>query len=387
MKTAMEEFASRLYAESIKSASKHENFAISPLSVYLALGVTQSWANGETARQIRLALGFPPDSAGRPIASIVGRLTAPALDSANNTWTRLKEGQTLASASGFFAKKEPAFDTSFVRQVRDSLGFTAKNMQFNGQTGKSRRKINQWAKERTYGYVADLLDSQIPTDQTQLLLIDTIWFNGDWAWAFEKTRTKRRPFTVEGKGQKLIPTMHSTSRLRTLKTARYRAISIPYAGEKLSMIIMVPTAGVKLESLDPLLKDSSIVQEINQRAPERVSLALPRLRIETRKPIPLSKTLEKMGMVDAFSQGEADFSPMTKGTSSLHLDEFLHKAVIIVSEEGSSSSTKKLATPTPPTPDKPIEFRVDQSFLFFVYHEPSQAVLFAGRVIDPEIEK
>ena len=87
-------------------------------------------------------------------------------------------------------------------------------------------------------------------------------------------------------------------------------------------------------------------------------------------------------MTDAFDSSRADFSGID-GARDLSVDKVIHKAVIAVDEQGTTAAA---ATGTSVgivlvLPGQP--FVVDQPFLFFIRHNPTGAILFQGRVVDP----
>jgi serpin B len=89
-----------------------------------------------------------------------------------------------------------------------------------------------------------------------------------------------------------------------------------------------------------------------------------------------------MGMPDAFG-GAADFSGID-GTRDLYISDVIHQADIDVDEQGTTAAAASA-----------VIFRtlnavgggnvlvVDRPFLFFIRHDPTGALLFAGRVTDP----
>ena len=86
----------------------------------------------------------------------------------------------------------------------------------------------------------------------------------------------------------------------------------------------------------------------------------------------------------AFSD-EADFGGI--GEEPLKISEVVHKAFVEVNEEGTKAAAATAvgmvlcAAAMPPV--KPKVFKADHPFLFFIRDRNSNAVLFAGRVLDP----
>jgi serpin B len=94
-------------------------------------------------------------------------------------------------------------------------------------------------------------------------------------------------------------------------------------------------------------------------------------------------SLQALGMTSAFVRGSADFSGMD-GTRDLFISTVVHKAFIDVAENG----TEAAAATGVVFKDGGI-FMVDltvsaeRPFLYFLRDEPTGAIVFMGRVLDP----
>jgi serpin B len=97
----------------------------------------------------------------------------------------------------------------------------------------------------------------------------------------------------------------------------------------------------------------------------------------------LAQSLQSLGMTDAFVPGVADLSGID-GTTDLYVSDVIHQADIAVDEQGTTA-----AAATAVVGDKVAiitnypALTVDRPFLFFIVHQPTGALLFAGRVVDP----
>uniref|UniRef100_A0A671Z3G6 Serpin B6 n=2 Tax=Sparus aurata TaxID=8175 RepID=A0A671Z3G6_SPAAU len=112
-----------------------------------------------------------------------------------------------------------------------------------------------------------------------------------------------------------------------------------------------------------------------------VEVSLPRFKMEEK--YDLNDVLIGMGMVDAFNVGMSDFSGMSPA-NDLFLSKVVHKAFVEVNEEGTEAAAATGAiisltairfTPT---------FKADHPFLFFIRHNATKSILFAGRFCSPE---
>ena len=109
-------------------------------------------------------------------------------------------------------------------------------------------------------------------------------------------------------------------------------------------------------------------------------LYLPRFKVE--ESYDLVPTLQALGMVDAFRDGVADFSGMTK-VPGLVVSTVVHKCFVEVSEEGTEASAATGVEIIKRAGINSESFRCDRPFLFLIKHIKTHSILFCGRVTSP----
>ncbi|MEQ2225515.1 Serpin B6 [Ilyodon furcidens] len=111
-----------------------------------------------------------------------------------------------------------------------------------------------------------------------------------------------------------------------------------------------------------------------------VQVGLPRFKMEEK--YDMKNVLMSMGMVDAFDQGNSDFSGMSPA-NDLFVSEIYHKAFVEINEEGTEAAAATTSVMMLRCARIPATFIADHPFLFFIRHNPSMTVLFAGRYCSP----
>lgn len=173
--------------------------------------------------------------------------------------------------------------------------------------------------------------------------------------------------------------MHIEEAFRYNETDDCLSVELPYAGNKMSMLIVMPKADyVSFESGFSRASLDAIASELK---PARISLSLPKFNIEYGIDELISK-LESMGMIDAFDPFAADFSGITGGRD-LYISDVLHKAVITVDETGTEAAATTVVVFTETAVEPAVPVAVDKPFLFFIRDSETGAILFMGRVLDP----
>lgn len=148
----------------------------------------------------------------------------------------------LTTADAIWVQKGYSLLREFTDVIKKYYFGDAVNVDFYGAVEEARQTINSWVEERTNGKVKDF----IPKDflgGALLVLTNAIYFKGRWAREFNKSLTRDEDFlTGEGKTIK-VPMMRSqgtNNRFNYMETEGIQMLEVPYQGEKLSMLILLP---------------------------------------------------------------------------------------------------------------------------------------------------
>ncbi|NWI72723.1 PAI2 inhibitor, partial [Dryoscopus gambensis] len=166
-----------------------------------------------------------------------------------------------------------------------------------------------------------------------------------------------------------------------------KILELPYVGNELSMIILLPDAiqdgSTGLERLERELTHEKLMDWISPEMMRStmVRVSLPRFKIE--EDYDLKPVLSSMGMPDAFELGKADFSGISSG-NELVLSEVVHKSFVEVNEEGTEAAAATALRKSGCSRVMSIsEFTADHPFLFFIRHNKTSSILFCGRFCCP----
>jgi len=178
-----------------------------------------------------------------------------------------------------------------------------------------------------------------------------------------------------------VPTMYQRGDFRYAENERVQLLELPYAGGRVSMVVLLPTRGA-LEELEASLDPDQLAAWLAQGSPQEVEVYLPRFTLKER--FVLNEVLQALGIVDAFRPGRANFANMAEDPE-LVLSQVIHQAFVEVNEEGTEAAGATgigmRVTSLPANP--PPVFRADRPFVFLIRDVESGAILFMGRVVDP----
>ena len=216
------------------------------------------------------------------------------------------------------------------------------------------------------------------TDLTRLVLTNAVLLDASWAMPFDPDMTSPAPFTLPDGSVVDAEMMRDTRSILFAEGDGWQAIELPYVGDDLAMLLVVPDVG-SFDAIEARLGDFVGGLEMN---PARVALALPRFQF--RSQLGVVDALRGLGMTDAFDRGLADFSGMTGGRD-LFISDVLHETFVSVDEAGTeaAAATAVIIDLRSAVVGDPIVLEIDRPFFFVLRDRVTGAVLFLGRVTDP----
>jgi serpin B len=206
---------------------------------------------------------------------------------------------------------------------------------------------------------------------TRLVLANAIYFKGDWASQFKKEATRDASFKLANGETVEVPMMFKKDDFRLARSKEFQALELPYEGDDLSMIVLLPN---EPDNLPTLTYETLLSLEFDEM---EIAVQLPKFKIESS--FSLAETLSALGMPLAFSDG-ADFSGIT-GNQELFIGAAAHKAFIEVDEEGTEAAA--VTGITFGVTSMPQQFIANRPFLFVIRENSTGTMLFIGRVTDP----
>jgi len=365
-------FACDLYAQ---LKTQDGNLFFSPYSVSTALAMTYAGARGETAAQMAKALHFSlPQAELHPaFAALAAQMNA--VQTAGHV--------KLSIANSLWPYKTYPFLEDYLALVKKNYGSTITPVDYEHAEPAARAQINQWVEDKTQKKITNIIGA--PLDPlTRLVLVNAVYFKGTWESPFKAEETKNAPFHRPVGDPVQTPLMTHTRTYKYGEWQTVQVIELPYAGNELSMLVLLPSSTNGMAELEGDLSVSGLQQWRQQLRLQKVQLFLPKFKITWGAAL-LNNALQALGMSDAFNATRADFSGMD-GRPDLLISRILQKAFVDVNEEGTEAAAATAITmhslaisrPRPP----PV-FRADHPFLFLIQENATGSILFMGRVTDP----
>ena len=288
----------------------------------------------------------------------------------------------LNIASALWGQNGYPFTEGFLRLNRVNYHADLQTVDFKRDAAGSRQTINRWVEEQTKDKIKGLLGEGDVNADTRLVLTNAIYFKANWKIPFPKDATKEATFTVTADEKKMVPMMQSGGYFGYHVGRDFTLVSLPYKGDRLSMVLLLPNKRGGLAEVEKKLTAAVLQKELSSLKVCRGTVALPRFTM-TRTAY-LREELEGMGMILPFSE-DADFSGTSTG-GRLYIRKVIHKAFIEVDELGTEAAAATaveelgiVAVNSPP----PFSFCADHPFLFLIRDSRTGSLLFVGRVSDP----
>lgn len=306
-----------------KSSENSGNIMISPVSVYLALAITQNGAAGQTKEQMKNALyseKIPEDDLNADIKKLMNYFNdgdeTIDLNVANSIWYR----------EGFEA------DETFLQKNADYYSAAIKSLDFTKKEALD--EINRWVSDATNKTIDKIIDKI--DDDVMMYLINAVYFKGDWEMPFNANSTYKQSFnTLHG----AVDTdfMHRRGDISYLKSGGSEGIVLPYKGDKFAFFALMPEKDKTVREMINELSPMRIAEIIGSKETKNLELSLP--KFESRYEDSLVDELSKMGMEIAFEPVNADFSLMQKSRNKdLYISDVKHKTFIRVDEKGTEAA-------------------------------------------------
>lgn len=366
-------FAVNLYQH---LCSQEGNLFFSPYSIRTTLAMTYAGARGETAAQMKTALSFTLEDAElhKAFAESIRELNTGGNDNyemnvANSLW-----GDTTCN-----------FLQPFIDVTHNSYNGGLKQVDFIHASESARIQINTWVEEQTRDKIKNLIPPGGVNSTTRLALVNAVYFKGLWSEQFDKKLTRNESFhQADGTTtQTPLMTFSKPMNLPFFAEDGIKIVELDYRGDGISMLILLPDTADGLAALEARLNEALLTTWLGSLNKRRVSVHLPRFTM-TWGAQNIVPHLQSLGMQDAFVKGTADFSGID-GTRDLLISSVFHKAFVDVYEEGTEAAAATGVmvgvTSMPPPPEI---FRADHPFLFLIREKATGAILFMGRLTEPE---
>ena len=359
-----------------------QNIFYSPSSISIALAMTFMGARGDTAKQMSEALHWEAMTSDQ--LHDQQRHFLDALQESND------EGNELLAANRLFVQKSFIIEQEFLEGTKRFYNAEMALTDYQKDPEGARKEVNDWVENKTKENIKNLIPEGIIDSSTELTLVNAIYFKGIWQNEFDQRATRPKDFFVSKKKKVKVKMMKLKTNFKHIANVGElgcQLVELPYQGEDLSMLILLPQDKYGLTSVEASLTHDKLQKAIalTQVQPSgEVKVYLPRFNMT--QEFQLNELLAKMGVTDMFNANKADFTGISPGLFVTHA---IHKAFVEVNEKGTEAAAatavimSRSKSPSGGSAKIPV-FCADHPFLFLLCHKKSGGILFMGRMMKPE---
>ncbi|ELW71271.1 serpin B11 [Tupaia chinensis] len=389
LSTANVEFCLDVFKE-LNSNNVGDNIFFSPLSLLYALSVLLLGARGHSAEQMEKVLHFnnigeslTPEFKDSYKCSQAGRIHSEfgVLFSQIN---QLDSNYTLSIANRLYGTKAKAFHQQYLNCSEKLYQAGLETVDFEQSAEETRKTINAWVESKTNGKVTNLFEKGTIEPSSVMVMVNAIYFKGQWQNKFQERETVRTPFQLNEDKSVIVEMMHQTGtfKLAFIKEPQMQVLELPYVNNKLSMIILLPVGTANLEQIEKQLNVRTFHEwtSSSNLVEREVEVHIPRFKLEIK--YELNSLLKSLGMTDIFNEGKADLSGISPA-KGLYLSKVIHKSYVDVNEEGTEAAVATgdiIAVKRLPFR---AQFLANHPFLFFIRHIHTNVILFCGKFASP----
>lgn len=378
-------FSLDLYKQSIEPG---KNLFLSPASVSIAMALAYRGAAGATASEIQSTMHYFAEPA-RYIAANGDVLKS--LDISG-------PGRELRNANALWIQKGSPIKADYLQDVQTHFKAGLNDADYCRDPQGARKTINDWVSAATNNKINDLLGEPHVKNETRAILVNTLYWKGDWARPFSAETSRQEDFTRLDGSKVSTKLMHQFSEFAVLRRDGFDMIQMPYVHGEVSMAILLPRDADGLPRLESRLTDERLgkwLSELDEESPRTTVLTLPKMHLNWRAD--LVEKMKALGMKAPF-EGGADFSAMSAGadpclanmSSRFAIGAIVHQTFLDVDEKGSEAAAATAIVDVivsggrrGPPPPPPFISHADKPFLFLLRDTRTKLILFMGRYVDP----
>lgn len=341
---------------------KDGNINYSPLSLYYALALAASGAEGETADELLSLLGASDkDILSTQCGNLYRRLYT------DNHIGKLKIGNSI------WMDRSINWKDNFIKNAAENLYASAFNVDFSdNKTGKD---IAKWISDNTNG----ALTPEFNISPKQILsIINTVYFKDEWIDKFNEDKTKEDVFYLND--NTTVKSDFMNSRYDSARFAKGDGFTRSGLGLKNGgrMVFILPDEGISPRQLLSTPEKVKTVFEDGESKSGEVVWQIPKFSFESK--LNLTDMLKTSGVNSAFSKN-ADFSGITDNMA--FISNILQETHIAIDEKGvEAAAFTKIDYDGAAQPDGRADMILNRPFIYGITASDG-TLLFVGVCDNP----
>ncbi|CAC5373653.1 unnamed protein product [Mytilus coruscus] len=349
---------------------KTESTCVSPYSLISALLLLMVGANGRTKTQISTAIfndsKLPDNKKFEKYRELSDQLM-------HNKGDELE----FKVANKMFVNKKFTLRKKVQRQARE---FFLSDIGYKDFTKPKQAAsfMNSYIAKQTNNKIKDLISWKWLNSITAMVLVNSVYFKGEWKTKFDPSNTKKEYFFVSKQKTVKVDMMNVKQSVLYVSKDDFSAVSLPYKGDNFDMVFILPKENDGLRRLEEKLS-SDLIKSVNSNLKTAmIQISIPKFTFESE--FDLKLVLPQLGIEDIFNQANADFSTLLQEqTDKVYVSRAIHKVFIEVNEEGTEAAAATAIVAQVRSANMQLNFVANHPFLFYIRNIKTGMILFIGR--------
>jgi len=361
-------FGVPLLQNALKKANEGENVLVSPMSAWTVLCMVEGGANGETKKQMQEVLAVTEGD----YLTYAKKFTFLLPE---------QDGCKVHMANGIWYKNVPYLHVQedFLEYNKTFFDAAAYKAPFNENTLKN---INDWVEKNTDGMIPEILKEI--KEEDVIYLVNALSFDAKWRTIYNETQIARDIFTTETGTEKVVTVMNCEENVY-LEDENTTGFMKYYGDGQYAFVALLPKEGMTVAEYVESLTAEGLRDLLQNKSDTKVSTMLPKFSVDY--DFNMNEILKQMGMTDAFSDTDADFSKMaTSDAGNIYISSVDQKCFIAVDESGTKAgaATAVAMANRAMAIEKPKVVFLNRPFVYLIVECDNYEPLFMGTIMTIE---
>ncbi|KAI6238415.1 SERPIN domain-containing protein [Aphelenchoides fujianensis] len=372
---AQTDFAVGLLREA--AAISNASAILSPISIALALSLAYAGAGVDTRREFERAFAR-------------GANTGDTLDAAfHRTFSQLTENKycvALELVNRVYTAHDLHVKAAYRELLAANFGAAFQQVDFERQPEEAVAEINEFVANATHQKIRDLLSPDDVDYDTRMMLVNAVYFKGEWDELFSEERTTDETFFVDENNERQVKMMkQEINGVKYTDTDHVQVLELPYADKAAKFTVFLPKKKCGLSAWLQKVDGAELLDLMDRMHYTKVDVGRA-AAVQDEAEFKLKEMLEKLGFSEGFNEKTANFNGIS--VERLYISEGFHKAFIEVNEKGSEAAAATAlimarVSSAIQYSEEPARFRADRPFAFLISRE--RIPLFFGRFMGPSL--
>jgi serine protease inhibitor len=374
-------FAANFYKQLFKTEAPETNIFYSPYSVSSAFSLLFSGTAQQSEQEIAKVFGWDKNTQAHAAscAQLAKQMTS----------QKSEKGVTFQPVNRIFLNQKGKILPDYANLMQKVYESEIEKVDFNDNVAAADR-INTWVEDQTNKKIKNLVPASALDPLAAMVLVNAVYFLGDWEVGFNPKNTEKEPFYTQAKKQEKVDFMkgefveNDASAFGYKKTETYEVLEMPYKGKKMSMVVVLPSEKIGLKGLVADLTPNKMSDWFKklENDYEIANIQIPKWKHEFSKS--LKEDLIDVGLKTIFD--ELNFSRALLG--EFVVSDVFHKAFVEVSEKGTEAAAAtaivvKMTESVEVRLPKQFNFVANRPFVYLIRDNESGTVLFMGQYAQP----